>query len=65
MSWDANLDVVVLMTKEIDVDELRRHLGIKKLKKKIPISKAEKQMIRQLRAHDRQRVARAAEKLKA
>jgi hypothetical protein len=38
------------MPEIVDVAELRRHLGIKKLKKKIPISESEKAAIRQLRA---------------
>lgn len=53
------------MAQEINIDELRRHLGIKKLKKKIPISEEEKRMIRQLREHDKRRVLQHQEKLKA
>jgi len=53
-----------LMVKEVDVAELRKRLGIKKLKKKIPISDAEKEEILQLREHDKRRVTHA-EKLKA
>jgi hypothetical protein len=52
------------MVKEVDVAELRKRLGIKKLKKKIPISDAEKAAILQLREHDKRRVTHA-EKLKA
>ena len=52
------------MVKEVDVVELRKRLGIKKLKKKIPISDAEKEEILQLREHDKRRVTHA-EKLKA
>jgi hypothetical protein len=52
------------MVKEVDVAELRKRLGIKKLKKKIPISDVEKAAILQLREHDKRRVTNA-EKLKA
>ncbi len=52
------------MVKKVDVAELRRVLGIKKLKKKIPVSEAEKAAIRQLREHDKRRVTHT-EKLKA
>jgi hypothetical protein len=52
------------MVKEVSVAKLRKRLGIKKLKKKIPISDAEKAVILKLREHDKRRVA-YAEKLKA
>jgi hypothetical protein len=52
------------MVKEIDVDELRKALGIRKLKKRIRLSEAEKAAIRQLREHDKQRVTHS-QKLEA
>ena len=52
------------MAKRVDVTQLRKRLGIKKLKRKIPLSDSEKAEIKQLREHDRRRVTHA-EKLKA
>ena len=47
------------MVKEIAVSELRRHLGIKKLKKKIVVTEADKAAIKQLREDEKKRVLRA------
>ncbi|MHB8566226.1 MAG: hypothetical protein ACYC7D_03580 [Nitrososphaerales archaeon] len=52
------------MVKEVDLSQLRRHLGIKRLKKRIPVSEYEKAAIRNLREEEKRRVTRA-EKLKA
>lgn len=52
------------MVKRVKASELRKLLGIKRLKNKIEISEEEKAAIRKLREDDRRRVAHA-ERLKA
>ena len=44
------------MVKEIDISSLRKRLGIKKLKKKIPVSEFEKAVIIGLREHEKHRL---------
>jgi len=63
ISWRQNRQRGLMATR-VRVAELRKRLGVKKLKAKIPLSASEKAEIRQLREHDRRRVTHA-EKLKA
>lgn len=51
------------VVKKVEASELRKLLGIKKLKNKIQISEEEKAAIKKLREDDKRRVAHA-EKLK-
>ena len=54
------------MVKEIDISELRRHLGIKKLRKRIPVSDFEKAAVKRLREDEKERVVRSQKpKIKA
>jgi alpha-ketoglutarate-dependent taurine dioxygenase len=47
------------MVKEISIEELRRHLGIKKLKSKIPVSDFERAALKRIREDEKERVMRA------
>ena len=47
-----------MVVKEIKVSALRKLLGIKKLRKKIPISESEKGMILGLREREKHRIVR-------
>jgi mannose/fructose/N-acetylgalactosamine-specific phosphotransferase system component IIB len=53
------------MVKEIKISELRRHLGIKKLRKKIVVTEADKAAIKKLREAEKKRISRTAARLKA
>jgi mannose/fructose/N-acetylgalactosamine-specific phosphotransferase system component IIB len=57
--------IVVGMVKEIEISELRRHLGIKKLKKKIVVTEADKVAIKKLREDEKKRISHTAARLKA
>jgi len=48
------------MVKEIDISELRRHLGIKKLKKKIVVTESDKETIKKLREDEKRRISHTA-----
>lgn len=52
------------MVKEIDISELRKHLGIKKLRTKIVVTEADKVAIKKLREDEKKRISRTA-RLKA
>jgi hypothetical protein len=52
------------MPKIIEVKELRKQLGVKKLRRNIPISNFEKAAIKRLREDEKRRLVRP-EKLKA
>ncbi len=52
------------MPKIIDIEELRKEFGIKKLTRNIPISEFEKAAVRRLREDEKRRLVRP-EKLKA
>ncbi len=47
------------MVKEIDISVLRRHLGIKKLRK-IVVTEADKEAIRKLREDEKRRISHTA-----
>ena len=53
------------MVREIDIDVLRRHLGVKKLRKRIIVTEADKAAIKKLREDEKKRVSRPAARLKA
>jgi hypothetical protein len=44
------------MVKEIETSELRRHLGIKKLRNKIVLTESDKAAIKKLREHEKRRL---------
>ena len=52
------------MVNEIDISELRRHLGIKKLRKKIAVTEGDKAAIKKLREDEKRRVSHTS-RLKA
>ncbi|GEM_PF-1055929 len=48
-----------IMVKEISIEELRKHLGIKKLRDRIPVSDFEKAALKRIREDEKERVLRA------